>query len=1031
MGMRRWPGWMVVIAVVSGVALAGSAEGAGPHGKAPAAASKELEEAKRLAADADRLEKGGQYDEAIPLAQRALAIREKALGPDHPDVAASLDALAELYLDKQAYARAEPLYERALVIREKVLGPDHPEVAESLNGLALVLTGKGDRARAEPLCKRALAIREKALGPDHPHVAVSLNNLAELYRNKGDDARAEPLCQRALAIREKALGPDHPDVAESANNLAQLYVAKGDQARAEPLLQRALTTLEKALGPDHPDVAISLNNLALLYQAKGDYARAEPLYPRAMAIREKELGPGHPDVAVYLNNLASLYAAQGDYARAEPLYQRALAIREKALGPDHLDVASSLDNLAMLYLDQGATPARRPSISGRPGHPGEGARARPHRSRRRRSLNNLAALHLAQGRLPQAVDAARRAADIQDRNAAAILATGSEDQKRLYMITLLDDTRLDVSLHVQHAPARADAARLALTVLLRRKGRVLDAMTDSLAALRRSFEPADRELLDRLASVYARLAAQVSRGPERASSERYRSGLAALDQERQALEATVGLRSAAFRAEQRLVTLPEVQAKIPGGAALVEIARYAPRPLHPGRHAVGGAPAAAPRYVAYVLRPTGDPTFADLGEAASLEAAVGAFRRALGDPDIAHDPRPAARALDRLVMAPVRALLGETRWVFVSPDGALNLVPFGALADEKGHYLVERYLFSYLTSGRDLLRFEDKPPPSREAPLILANPAFDAASDATSDVGRVPAPEATRRDIRSIDMVTHALLPLESTAAEARTIARLFPDSRVLLGADATEEAVKAAHGPRLLHLATHGFFLPEQAVPAALLGDRGAEPTPAERAALLQRESPLLRSGVALAGFNRRRSGSDAGVLTALEAAGLDLYGTRLVVLSTCESGLGEASTGEGVYGMRRALTMAGAETQVMSLWKVDTGRTRELMGAYYQRLKDGAGRSEAMRAVQLAMLADPKTASPNLWASFIVSGEWRTLEGGSAAPVVSPVEPGPRGCACGHAGEEPRGQAGWVGVTLAGVLLLRRRRGAGRSRA
>src|SRR5262249_10109780 len=161
------------------------------------------------------------------------------------------------------------------------------------------------------------------------------------------------------------------------------------------------------------------------------------------------------------------------------------------------------------------------------------------------------------------------------------------------------------------------------------------------------------------------------------------------------------------------------------------------------------------------------------------------------------------------------------------------------------------------------------------------------------------------------------------------------------------------------------------------------------------------------LAGFNRRQSGSDDGVLTALEVAALDLYGTRLVVLSTCDSGVGQTRSGEGVYGLRRALVMAGSETQVMSLWQVDTGRTRELMQGYYRKLQDGRGRSEAMREVQLAMLADPATAHPNLWASFIVSGEWRTLEGRARLPDVAQVTPGLRGCSCEQAATEagPRG--------------------------
>jgi MYXO-CTERM domain-containing protein len=916
-----------VVAVALSAAITKLALSEGPEEKAPAAAGAELEEAKRLEAEMDRLYPQGKYAQMLPLALRVVAIHEKALGP---------------------------------------FGV---KLSESLNNLAEVYRGQGDYAHAEPLLQRALAIREKVLGPDDPQVAMSLNNLGALYFEKVDPARAEPLFLRALAIREKTLGPFHSSVAVSLNNLAELYRSVGDLGRAEPLYVRALAILEKALGPDDRRVAVAVNNLAELYLTRGDPTRAESLHLRALAIREKALGPDHPDIANSLGDLANLYGSTGDLARAESLQLRALAIREKALGPDHVDVALALSNLVVLYLQQ--------------------------------------------GRLPLAVSTAQQAADVQDRNASAVLATGSEDQKRLYMSKLAAETNLFISQHVRYAPADPDAARLALTVVLRRKGRVLDAMTDGLGALRTSLDPGDRALLDRLTSVYTRLTARVSRGPGSASPEQYRKELAALQQERQALEAEMGQRSAAFRAEQHLVTLPEVQAKIPRGAALVEIARYDPLELPAGRPPHRGAP----RYVAYVLGPTGEPTFADLGEAAPLEAAGDTLRRALGDPDLTHDPKPAARALDRLLMAPIRALLGEIRWVLVSPDGALNLIPWGALVDESGHYLVERALISYLTTGRDLLRFGDDHARAREPPLILADPAFD---DATAP----QAPEATHRDLRSIDMVTRALPPLPSTADEARTIARLFPDSRVLLRAEATEEAVEAAHGPRFLHLATHGFFLPELPLPEALRDQRpGAEPTPAERAALLQRESPLLRSGIALAGFNRRKSGSDAGVLTALEAAGLDLHGTRLVVLSACETGLGEASTGEGVYGMRRALTMAGAESQVMSLWKVDTGGTRELMEAYYRRLADGAGRSEAMRAVQLAMLADPKTASPNLWAGFIVSGEWRPLDGKAWSPEVGPVTPGPRGCACTQAGGEPRAPGGWAALAL-GLWVRRRRR-------
>ena len=264
----------------------------------------------------------------------------------------SLNNLAVLYKSPGPLRRRRAALQARLAIHEKALGPDHPDVATSLNNLAVLYQAQGRYGDAEPLYKRALAIREKALGPDHPDVAQSLNNLAELYKDQGRYADAEPLFKRALAIHEKALGPDHPDVAVSLNNLAVLYEAQGRYDEAEPLYKRSLAIYEKALGPDHPDVAQPLSNLAALYEVEGRYGDAEPLYKRTLAIREKALGPDHPDVAQSLNGLATLYEDQGRYADAEPLYKRSLAIWDKAFGPDHTNVGSALNNLAVLYFVQ-------------------------------------------------------------------------------------------------------------------------------------------------------------------------------------------------------------------------------------------------------------------------------------------------------------------------------------------------------------------------------------------------------------------------------------------------------------------------------------------------------------------------------------------------------------------------------------------------------------------------------------------------------------------------------------------------------
>ncbi len=290
------------------------------------------------------------YAEARRLFQRALAISESALGPEHPNTATSLNNLAGLLQAQGDLAGARPLYERALAIREKALGPEHPDTATSLNNLAALLQDQGDLAGARPLYERALAIWERALGPEHPNIAQSLNNLAGLLQDQGDLAGARPLYERALAIVEKVLGPKHPNSASSLNNLAELLHAQGDLAGARPLFERALATREKSLGPEHPDTAMSLNNLASLLQAQGDLAGAWPLYERALAIHEKALGPEHSETARSLNNLASLLQAQGDFTGARPLYERALALWEKALGPEHPDTNIARGSLARLYL---------------------------------------------------------------------------------------------------------------------------------------------------------------------------------------------------------------------------------------------------------------------------------------------------------------------------------------------------------------------------------------------------------------------------------------------------------------------------------------------------------------------------------------------------------------------------------------------------------------------------------------------------------------------------------------------------------
>jgi CHAT domain-containing protein/Flp pilus assembly protein TadD len=831
------------------------------------------------------------------------------------------------------YDEALQLAERVLEIRERVLGAEHPVVVATVNNLAILYQLIGDYTKAESLFQRTLTIMERALGPEHPDVARLLNNLAFLYKSRGDYAKAEQLYLRSLTIKERTLGPEHPDVASTLNNLAFLHKTRGDYAKAEPLYKRALAILEKAVGPEYSDVASALNNLAILYRNRGDYAKAEPLYERALTILERALGPEHPDTASALNNLAIVYRVRGDYAKAEPLFQRTLTIHEKSLGSEHPLVASTLNELAVFYT--------------------------------------------AKGDIAQAIISLSRANTINERNFSRTLAAGSERQKLAYLNIFSKQTDFTLSLQSQVAPNDPQAFDLAFTTLLRRKGRGLDAMTDTIAVLRRSATPEDKTLFDRLTEARSQLAALSLREPDAAKPDAYRTRLKTLTEKVEELEGKLSSRSAAFLNQRQPVTITAVQAALPADSVLVEFALFAPLDAQ----TVKSKP---PRYLAYLLPAQGEPKWVDLGKAAMIDRAVDAWRIALRNPKRT-DVRQLARAVDERVMQPVRALLdqmpGENRRLLIAPDGSLNLIPFAALVDEQSKYLVERYSISYLTSGRDLLRLQTSEP-SKETPLVLANPDFGRFITIETR-GGVESSGTQNQAQTQIDPTQFFFQPLPATEDEALAIKAVLPKASVLQQEDATEAALKQVRGPQILHIATHGFFLNNhEASTADGRGFSSNNPlripdlTPNNWSAYIK--DPLLRSGLALAGANHGKSGDDDGVLTALEAASLDLSGTKLVVLSAGDTGVGDVKNGEGVQGLRRALILAGSESQVMSLWPVSDEATKDLMIPYYKALQEGAGRSEGLRQVQLGMIRGRNDRRhPFFWAAFIQSGEWKSLDG------------------------------------------------------
>ena len=887
-----------------------------------------LHEAHRLSTVALVTFRAGKYDQARTYAEQALAIAEKAVPPDHIYIAYLLNELGNIQREKGEYAKAEVSLQRALAINDKQLGVDDPQTVDSITRLGLVYRSRGDYAKALRMLQQALESTERLLGTEHPKLVSSLTNIETVHLYLGDMEQAEHDLQRALTIAEKTLDPDDLLLGKVLNNLANLCVFKKDYERAEIFGRRALAIYEKSLGPDHPDVAYPLLNLGRVAHERKDkdYAQALEMYRRALAIREQAIGREDLDVAGLVNNIANIHKARGEYAKALEMYQRVLDIGEKSGGPYHVVTITVLGNIANLYRVQG----------------------------------DVANAVLYQTRVDERLEDGLK----------LNLAIGSERQKLAYFNSLAERTDRTISLHVNLAPHDRDACALAALVLLRRKGRVLDAMSGSLTALRQRFNTEDQKLLDQFNSTTTQLAKLVLSGPQNVISDDYQPQLKALQEQKEKLESEISNRSAEFRAQSVPVTLAAVKAATPSNAALIEFAIY--RPFDPK---LEGNQYGNRRYVAYIVRQQGDVEWKELGEAQAIDAAIEKWRQALRDPGRS-DVRDLARAVEQTVMQPVRALLGETTHLIISPEGDLNLIPFEALVDEEGHYLVQRYAFTYLTSGRDLLRMQVAKV-GNGAPMVIANPAFGeptaeqiAKLSATTNL---PANGRRRSVTAARDLSDVYFAPLEGTVQEARTIQKLFPDADLLSGTQATESALKAAPAPSILHVATHGFFLQDTATSATVnmpAATRGMN-------ANVKIENPLLRSGLALAGANLRGLAGEDGILTALEASGLNLWGTKLVVLSACDTGVGEVRNREGVYGLRRAFVLAGAQSLVMSLWPVSDYYTRRLMGDYYRNLKQGMGRGAALRQVQLDALNKNKQLHPFYWANFIQLGEWANLDG------------------------------------------------------
>ncbi|MBI4852962.1 MAG: tetratricopeptide repeat protein, partial [Acidobacteria bacterium] len=561
----------------------------------------------------------GEYSKAEPLLIQALDLRRKLLGDNHPNTILSFNRLATLYENMGEYSKAESICIQALDISRKVFG-NNISTAGLLNNLALLYDKKGDYSKVEPLYIQALDIFRKASDNYLGDTANVLNNLAGFYSRKGEYSKAEPLFIKSLDIFRRLLGDEHPSIPTSINNLAILYQNKGDYSKAESLFSQALNISRKNFGDSHPDTALYLNNLAVLYFYKKEYSKAEHLYIQALDIRKKILGDNHPDTANSINNLAKLYEKKGEASKAEPLFIQALEIRRKTLGNNHPNTAISLNNLASFYLSKRTYDKAEPlCIQALEIRKNTLGNSHPDTVD---SLNSLATLYSSKGDYERAVKYSQEASDAREVELTRNLALGSERQKQLYLQLYANDIDITISLHVKSAPTSTLAKELALTQILRRKGRTIDAVNQSVEALRTRSKPEDVLLLDELASKKAFFSNLTIQGLGKLSPDEYQKLLKSLQNEIEKLEYKISEKSAEFRSQSQPITLEAVQKTIPKDSVLVEFASY--RDYDSKTREYG-----ASRYVVYLLDREGNINWADLGEAEVIDELVVELREQL------------------------------------------------------------------------------------------------------------------------------------------------------------------------------------------------------------------------------------------------------------------------------------------------------------------------------------------------------------------------------------------------------------------
>ncbi len=858
----------------------------------------------------------GNYDESERWYLIAKDIRFQILGRENAEYAACLHSLGVVSMHQGAYNNSEKYQLECLDIREKLAGKNNIDYANTMSNLANLYSAMDNDELCERYNLEALAITEKVLGKEHPEYASSLNNLGNLYSNLGSFKKAEAYYMEAKAIYEKTLQTNLPRYAETLNNLAVLLYRNSNRyEESEFYLLKCIAFREKVFGKQNPNYIGNLNNLAVLYGKMGNYSKSEELLKEVIILRESVQGKNNRDYAEALNNLADYYYSQNQLDKAESLYLEAKQIRENVLGKTHKHYADSMRKLAYFYWSSGDL------------------------------LNSKNYL--------------KQATELEKIYTGKVARYLSEKELNAYIQAFSSALSRDFSFN----QLQRNLTDVCYDNLLFQKGFLLSAIAkvNKLAVS----DSTTMETYARFKSYQRRLAAEYSKPIVD------QKNIDELEEKANAVEKELTRNVAGLGEALQQVRWQEVQQKLQLHEAAIEFVDY--RFFNP-------KPTDSVMYAAFVLLPDAEePHFVSLFEETQLEVLLKINDKTHMDYlDELYAFEKSGQALYNLLWHPLEKHLAGVKTIYFSPSGLLHRINLGAIPQAPDVTLFDRFQLAELGNTRQLV-YPSAIQNVNQNAILFGGLEYEMDSS-TVAIAKADLSNNTRKvshdlGFENADSTLRggAWKYLNWTKVEVNALNLILKDAHihptVFSGLEGTEEAFKnigtTFPSPRILHLATHGFFYPDS---------KNIKFQREEASVFKISDHPMIRSGMVLAGGNYAwktgksfRLNNEDGILTAYEISQSNLKNTELVVLSACETGLGDIQGNEGVYGLQRAFKIAGAKYLIMSLWQVPDFQTQELMTTFYSNwLEDKMTIPAAFHIAQKSMR--DKYKNPFYWAGFVL---------------------------------------------------------------